>query len=765
MLGIGLLGRDRFGAAGGLLAALFLAVVPWHLHFSRIAFELIAFPALFVFACAALVGGRARPAALAAAGRAAVRAVPLRLRAGEAVRAGLPGSARWWSTRAGCGRCAAPWRWRWLLTVLTALPVVVFDSRTATARASTSAARRRSTRTSRWQENAAPRRRPVPALLLARFLFERGDPIIAPRRAGLRRAVLDPACRCSGSACCGACGRGRPEGKLLLWWLAALSGGAGADERGAERLARLHRRRRASACSRRRAATLVLDTAARADPALAGGRAARCRRRRCWRCSAAGRARRGATGAPTYHDYPAQAAADFQYGYRETIEFMEATRKRVRPAAADRQPRQPAADLRRLLQRRAARRQSQRGGEHGYLIIDPGRVRPLRDEPAHPGGAARGRPAPVRRLHRAAPRAAAGRQARVRHRRGARPQAASCASGCCSARSTTPATPASAAPSSTPADVQPRALHRRLAGATYWRRRAPQFVRVDLNGFFRPRRQRPASRSSGCAATPPPSSRRRRRARDARDRRRRQALQAWVNGQPLTERMVTARAAPQRWPIAAARRRQRGAAQGLQERPATGTSPPASPTPTARDLPDVDGRPGGARAGRRRRRRRRCRTQQVDGFAAAAALEPPLRALHRLPRRRPGVVGGARGRRRRGGVDHRPGAGAGADGVRLHRRDERAAWHGRAVGQSAPTRSASRPGASRRRSAGRAVPTCSSTCPRSRATTCPAPGACWCPPSRSPPASRSSCASPTATAGRSPSSRSRAATTPRRSSP
>ena len=42
------LARLLFGARVGLWAALFLAVCPWHIHFSRIAFELISFPCLFV---------------------------------------------------------------------------------------------------------------------------------------------------------------------------------------------------------------------------------------------------------------------------------------------------------------------------------------------------------------------------------------------------------------------------------------------------------------------------------------------------------------------------------------------------------------------------------------------------------------------------------------------------------------------------------------------------------------------------------------------
>ena len=68
VLGLLLLGRAVFGPWVGLWAGLFLAVCPWHLHFSRIAFELIAFPCLFVFACLLLArftqGRRTLPAAL-----------------------------------------------------------------------------------------------------------------------------------------------------------------------------------------------------------------------------------------------------------------------------------------------------------------------------------------------------------------------------------------------------------------------------------------------------------------------------------------------------------------------------------------------------------------------------------------------------------------------------------------------------------------------------------------------------------------------------
>ena len=95
-----------------------------------------------------------------------------------------------------------------------------------------------------------------------------------------------------------------------------------------------------------------------------------------------------------------------------------------------------------LLQRRAAGRATDRARAR---LSDhrSGRVWPLRDEPAHSRRAARRRPAPVRRLHRAAPRAA-GRAARPSSSSPSRARAgASSASGCCSAPSTTPPTAAS----------------------------------------------------------------------------------------------------------------------------------------------------------------------------------------------------------------------------------------------------------------------------------------------------------------------------------
>jgi 4-amino-4-deoxy-L-arabinose transferase-like glycosyltransferase len=66
--GVFFLGRALFTPWVGFWAALFLALCPWHLHFSRIAFELIAFPFLFVVGAVLLVrftqGRRTLPAAL-----------------------------------------------------------------------------------------------------------------------------------------------------------------------------------------------------------------------------------------------------------------------------------------------------------------------------------------------------------------------------------------------------------------------------------------------------------------------------------------------------------------------------------------------------------------------------------------------------------------------------------------------------------------------------------------------------------------------------
>jgi len=76
-------GRAVGGTVVGLFAALFLAVVPWHLHFSRIAFELIAFPTLFLIGATGLVrfvdGRRSLPWAAGILGLSLYTYVPAKL--------------------------------------------------------------------------------------------------------------------------------------------------------------------------------------------------------------------------------------------------------------------------------------------------------------------------------------------------------------------------------------------------------------------------------------------------------------------------------------------------------------------------------------------------------------------------------------------------------------------------------------------------------------------------------------------------------------
>lgn len=55
ILALFFLGRAVLGTWGGLVAAGVIAVIPWHLHFSRIAFELITFPFFLVWAVTCFV--------------------------------------------------------------------------------------------------------------------------------------------------------------------------------------------------------------------------------------------------------------------------------------------------------------------------------------------------------------------------------------------------------------------------------------------------------------------------------------------------------------------------------------------------------------------------------------------------------------------------------------------------------------------------------------------------------------------------------------
>ncbi len=119
------LARALMGSTVGLVAALLLAVCPWHLHFSRIGFELIALPFFFTLALTSLVrwtrGGRTLPQAMVLFGLCLYTYVPAKLivplfLAGFPLLYRRPLLARWRETALAAG-----------LFVLTAAPGAIFD--------------------------------------------------------------------------------------------------------------------------------------------------------------------------------------------------------------------------------------------------------------------------------------------------------------------------------------------------------------------------------------------------------------------------------------------------------------------------------------------------------------------------------------------------------------------------------------------------------------------------------------------------------------
>ncbi len=321
VVGIGVLGRLVFGGAGGLVAALLLALVPWHVHFSRIAFELIAFPTVFLFAAAALAAGvRGRPYWLLIAGplfalclytyAPAKLFVPLFLLGALAVY-----GRRLWAVR----RMAAL---ALLLTVISGLPVVLFDlvhrdrsqhyfQNTTILDSSKSAvdnARRVGEQYGRFFSNA--------------FLFTYGDPLTrhaVPGFGELYRAMV-PLLALGILWCLWPA---HPEGKLFLWWLLlypiapAVMNEAPSASRGIIGVAGFCLVAAAGA-------TLVLAGLARIAP---GQRARRILQGAAVALLLVALGVEGWRYARAYATtYPAVAADDFQYGYREAIDFMEARR-------------------------------------------------------------------------------------------------------------------------------------------------------------------------------------------------------------------------------------------------------------------------------------------------------------------------------------------------------------------------------------------------------------------------------------------------------
>jgi len=365
VIAIALVGRQMGGPATGLLAALFLAVCPWHLHFSRIGFELIAFPTILLFAFAAMVGGvRGRPWLLPLAGALFSLCLysygPAKLFVPLFVLAGLLLYAR---------RLWAALRWTLLAAVVTAAvaaPVVVFDlshrersqqyiRNTTSWRADESLEKNLTRFAGHYQRFFSPR-----------FLFEEGDPLVrhaVPHFGELPRTFLP----LLGIGVLWALWRRNPEGKLVLWWLVLYpiapslmneipsasrgfigaagfcllaAGGAGAVLKVLARLLRpplLH---------------VPMQAIALAALLLALGRETWA----YWRAYTT--------------TYPAEAAEAFQYGYRQAIDFMERRRGDydllMLTANNVNQPQIFAA-----FYRPVPPEVWQKSEDSGYLIIDP----------------------------------------------------------------------------------------------------------------------------------------------------------------------------------------------------------------------------------------------------------------------------------------------------------------------------------------------------------------------------------------------------------
>lgn len=607
VIGVGLLGRIAFGAAGGLLAALLLAVVPWHVHFSRIAFELITFPAIFVFAFAALAAGvRGRPRWLLLAGPLFALCFYTYGPAKLFVPAFLVGALllyarRLWAVRGTVVMAA-------VLTVMTAMPVLVFDlshrdrsgqyfSRTTTLNPSQTV-----------EENARRVLDQYERFFSRAFLFERGDPLTRHAVPGFGELywTMLPLLALGLLWCLWP---GRPEGKLFLWWLVlypvapALMNEAPSASRGFIGVAGFVMVAAAGA-------TLVLDALRRLLPWLTVARVAQAAAVLALVAGLGVEGRRYWTAYTTA--YPAQAADDFQFGYRDAIGFMEERRGQydtlLLTAVRVNMPQIFAAFY----------NTEQPGGprkerDFGYLILDPaeyGRydlqkpiLAALRDDDLRlfddytelhrvlqPNGKTeyviaevRSRKRFIREWLLLGPFDNRGDVGIAR------------------------------------TDVIPTDLQSTAAegawGPVYWRRVLPQFVRVDLNSAFRRAADtagKPLEWMCGYATTQVqvPTARHAVLEVGAAN----QPVQAWVNGNPITQRMVNVPPAPQRWPIqlhAGANQlllkvcKQNGdwfftarvtddAGKDLPEL----TTVPALPEPTVADAPEAP-------------------TQQVDGFAAA----------------------------------------------------------------------------------------------------------------------------------------------------
>lgn len=169
------LGRALLGAWAGLLAAALLAVLPWHIHFSRIAFELITFPFFFIVGFTLLVrwaqGRRTLPAAMFFLGFALYTYVPAKLFVPLFVAVFsllfLPELLRRWRESL----------FALVVLIVTIAPVITFDL--ANQRQSSQYFRNTSILGSDAPPEALARQfvEHYQAFFSQRFLFESGDPI------------------------------------------------------------------------------------------------------------------------------------------------------------------------------------------------------------------------------------------------------------------------------------------------------------------------------------------------------------------------------------------------------------------------------------------------------------------------------------------------------------------------------------------------------------------------------------------------------------
>lgn len=212
------LGSEMFGRRGGLWSGLFLAVAPWHVHFSRVAFELIAVLPLFAagFACFLrgvrgsgrwLVAAALLFAASLYAYAPAKMFVPLFLLGAVVLYARpLLTAGRWTLAAAATG-------------VLAGMPLLVFDvvnrgragqyfSETTVWKPGRSLAENLNVLAEHW-----------PRFYSFEFLFTQGDPLVRHSVPEVGQLYLAMApLMVAGVLWC--LRWRRPQGKVLLWWLA-----------------------------------------------------------------------------------------------------------------------------------------------------------------------------------------------------------------------------------------------------------------------------------------------------------------------------------------------------------------------------------------------------------------------------------------------------------------------------------------------------------------------------------------------------------------